>query len=62
MVKENLSIYYPKNSPYNTIYETKSGPTTEELKNAKASEFLAYLAHSSYKFSYDSPMKNRDET
>ena len=62
MVKENLSIYYPKNSPYNTIQDVKVGPTTEELKNAKASELLAHLAQSSYKFSYDSPMKTRDVT
>lgn len=45
-----------KNSPYGSINEPKEA-TFDELKKAKASAFLKELKESSYKFSYDSPIK-----
>ena len=60
METDNLTMSFPKNSPNGNLAEAK-GPTFDELKNAKASEFLKELKLSSYKFSYDSPTKPRPD-
>ena len=52
MVKVNLNMSFPKSSPYGEL-QLKSGPSLDQIKNAKKAEFLENLKESNYKFSYD---------
>lgn len=56
MDQDSVSVGNIKESPF-----TYKGPTMEELKIAKASEFLKELKLTSCKLSYDHPDVQRSE-